>query len=263
LYDADNSTTVKVLLPVGKMGGYGMPTPDVAAVARLIGEPRRAAMLLALMDGSQRPASELARLAGVSPSTASSHLARLTDAGLLAETRQGRHRYYGIATPAVARAVEALLTIAPTVRPRSLRAVQESQDLYWARTCYDHLAGVVAVALTARMEALGWLVNQGTAYALTEAGGAGLAALGIRLEYPPPRRAWARPCLDWSERHPHLGGRLGALLADHAFQCGWLTRRGDRRVAVTDTGVAAFARYFGLVLDPAARVVRSGALPGS
>jgi len=217
-------------------------TAAFAEIAALAGEPARAAMLQALMEGRALTAGELARAAGVTPQTASGHLARMAGAGLVAVEKQGRHRYHRLASPAVAQMVEGIMQIAAT-RPAPVRRLvvgPRDEALRRARTCYDHLAGRLGVAL---------------ADALVAAGHAGvdlLASLGIDLPSPAAgRRAriLCRPCLDWSERRPHLGGAVGAALCSHCLAQGWIRRiEGSRAVAVTRRGEEALRRHFGIVL---------------
>jgi DNA-binding transcriptional ArsR family regulator len=226
--------------------------PNLAEVAALVGDPARANMLVALMDGRALTAKELAFAAGVSPQTTSGHLAKLAAAHLLTCVRQGRHRYYRVASPLVARMLESITLVAaieapPRHRPRSPR----DDALRLARTCYDHLAGRLGVAIA---DAL--VVRQ--AVVLSEDGGEVTAdgaaffsdRLGIDLAEIPRRRAFCRPCLDWSERRPHLAGAIGAALAERCFVLGWLERlRDSRAVAITPRGRGALRELFSF--DPA------------
>ncbi|NJQ14890.1 ArsR/SmtB family transcription factor [Streptomyces bohaiensis] len=224
--------------------------PDLAAVAKLLADGSRAGFCLALLDGRAWTAGELARHAGVAPSTASEHLHLLVDGGLLVEERQGRHRYVRLAGPHVAELVESLAALAPgrDPTPRSLSARGRQQALGHARTCYDHLAGAVAVAITDAMLVRG-LLSLEHGLDLTSEGGAWLAETGIRV--PPGRRRPAvRPCLDWTERRPHLAGAVGAGLCRHAFDRGWIVRIGrSRAVEVTAGGRAALRDGLGLADD--------------
>jgi DNA-binding transcriptional ArsR family regulator len=221
---------------------------DVAAAAALIGEPARASLLLALMEEERLPARELAARAHIAPSTASGHLARLVDGGLITGERSGRHRYFRLADPAVAAALEALSTIAPARPVRSLRDASVSEAIRHARTCYDHLAGRLGVELTAALEREGVLVHDGGTFALGRT--ARLTQLGIDLEaLARRRRPLVRACLDWSERRRHVAGSVGAALADRLFELGWLERRPtNRSVEVTQLGVAQLRAEFGLEL---------------
>ena len=229
-----------------------LSTAAFAETAALMGDPARANMLAALMDGRALTATELARTAGIAPQTASGHLARLTEAGLLAVERQGRHRYHRLATPAVAQMLEGIMAVAAggAGRPRRAPAVVGPRDqaLRQARTCYDHLAGRVAVAMADRMVARGQIELAPDGGALTEAGADFLRGLGLDLApvaARPGRRVFCRPCLDWSERRPHIGGTLGAALCRHCFARGWMRRiEGTRAVSVTPSGRLALGRAF-------------------
>lgn len=224
--------------------------PDLAVVAQLIGEPARAAMLLALLSGQALPAGELAAQAGVSPQTASAHLARLVEGRLVRATSSGRHRYYRLSSDEVGAVLETLMTIAPARPVRSLRQSEEARALRWARTCYDHLAGRLGVQLTERLLALEYLVPDDACYRVTAKGAAWLADWDIDLDgLRRGRRMLARPCLDWSERHDHLAGALGAAVATQLFTRGWLVRRpGSRAVRLTSEGQIGLQREVGLTL---------------
>jgi DNA-binding transcriptional ArsR family regulator len=223
---------------------------DVAAAAALLGEPARAALVLALMDSEPLSASELASRARIAPSTASGHLARLAGGGLVVAERRGRHRYFRLAGPEVAEAVEALATIAPHKPVRSLRAAVAAEALRSARTCYDHLAGRLGVELTAALERDRILVRTDRGYTVGRNAAARLEPLGIDLAaLGRLRRPLARLCLDWSERRPHVGGALGGALADRLFSLGWVARRSaNRSVEVTAPGRVRLAEDFGVAL---------------
>lgn len=230
-------------------------TAKFATTASLVGDPARAGMLHALMDGRALTASELARAAGVTPQTASGHLGRLVEAGLLTVWKQGRHRYHRIASPSVARMMESIMLVAadleaarapPFVGPRdeSLRA---------ARTCYDHLAGRLGVGLADALVAGGHLILSDDGGEVTEAGFALFEQVGIDVaplfasRDTRSARILCRPCLDWSERRPHLAGAVGAALCDHSLQDGWIRRVKDSRaVTVTPKGRQIFRDAFGL-----------------
>jgi DNA-binding transcriptional ArsR family regulator len=226
---------------------------DFAAIAGLLGHPARSAMIDALMDGRALPASELARRAGVVPSTASEHLGRLVDGGLVAVTARGRHRFFGIRSATVATALEAFARICPSVPARSLRTSVEADALRHARTCYDHLAGTLGVEVMAAMRQRRWLAPADGGYRLSRGGQAALEAAGVDVEGAArSRRTFARPCIDWTERRPHLAGALGAALTTAMLDRNWIRRREGRGVAPTDAGCAAFRDVFGLspaVLD--------------
>jgi DNA-binding transcriptional ArsR family regulator len=215
--------------------------PNVAFVAGLLGDPSRAAMCLALMDGRIAPAGELARRAGISAQTASNHLAKLIKGGIVAVEHRGRWRYYRLATEAAAHAVEALAVVAPPARGTTADAGDRAhQELYAARTCYRHLAGQLGVALADALLRQEWIAVEDDHYAITPEGARRFGALGIDL--PALRRGHhvvARKCLDWSERRPHLAGPLGTALADLAFSRDWVRRqKGTRSVLVTPFGRA-------------------------
>ena len=222
----------------------------MAGIGAMIGSPARASILAALFDGRALTATGLAQVAGVGAPTASEHLAKLVAARLLVAERQGRHRYYRLAGPHVADALEALdrLAVTPPVPHRSPSA--EAQGLREARLCYDHLAGGLGVALTAALADKGCLVPAGRDFALTAEGEALVASLGIDLaQVRARRRLFARQCLDWSERRPHLGGALGAAIAALAFEADWIRRTERRRqVRLTARGRGALAKHFGIDL---------------
>jgi len=227
---------------------------DIAAVAAVIADPTRAAMLDALLANEALTASELARATGVAPSTASEHLRRLTDAGLVYATPAGRHRYHRLTGPDVAAAIEALALIAPqrAKRPATLRRVRADAALTYARTCYDHLAGVVGVTLLDGLvshDRLQW--DHGTLRPGPD-GTAWLDDLGIKVGRLRSRRPLVRPCIDWTSRRPHLAGAVGAAIADHALSRRWVVRRthGHRALRVTDEGRDAFRTLLGCDLPP-------------
>ncbi|MET9580083.1 winged helix-turn-helix domain-containing protein [Streptomyces massasporeus] len=225
--------------------------PQATALARLaalFADETRAACLLALLDGRAWTASELARHAGVAASTLSEHLGRLVAGGLLAEERQGRHRYVRLADARVAQLVEDLAAqVSPgaAVRPRNLRESSAGSAMARGRTCYDHLAGRLGIAVTDALTARG-LLEQETGFALTDAGLAWFASAGIGLERR-GRRPLARACLDWTERRPHLAGVAGAALCRHALDTGWCVRIGsERAVKVTAAGERALWELLGV-----------------
>ncbi|MFJ5849974.1 ArsR/SmtB family transcription factor [Streptomyces sp. NPDC092903] len=225
--------------------------PRLAALAALLADETRAVFCLALLDGRAWTAGELARHASVAPSTASEHLGKLVAGGLLAEERQGRHRYLRLAGEQVAHLVEELAgREAPGVaaRPRTLGASGADSALARGRTCYDHLAGRLGLAVTDAMTARG-LLRQDTGFALTDAGLDWFGALGIGLETR-SRRPLVRGCLDWTERRPHLAGAAGAALCRHVLESGWCVRIGSgRAVRATPDGERALAARLGI--DPA------------
>jgi DNA-binding transcriptional ArsR family regulator len=221
--------------------------PDVAAFARLLADDTRASFCLALLDGRAWTAIELARHAGVAASTATAHLNMLAAGGLLAEERQGRHRYVRLADAAIAELIETLAAMAPlrSAQPHSLSAASHRQALARARTCYDHLAGALGVSITEAMTSRG-LLDWDRGLALTSDGASWLAALGITLPSA-TRRPPVRSCLDWTERRPHLAGAVGAALCGHAFASGWIVRIGTgRAVSLTAAGCGALREHLGL-----------------
>lgn len=223
-------------------------TPDLAGLARLLADGTRASFCLALLDGRAWTAAELARHAGVAASTATGHLNLLVAGGLLAEERQGRHRYVRLANAGTAELIENLASMAPprTAQPRSLAADSHRQALARARTCYDHLAGALGVMITEAMTRRG-LLDWEQGPALTSDGACWFAALGITLP-PATRRPLVRSCLDWTERRHHLAGTAGAALCSHAFDSRWIARIGTgRAVALTDAGRNALQKHLGLV----------------
>jgi len=226
-----------------------MPTiaPQLAELAGLIADPGRARILSRLMDGRAQTASELALLAGVTPQTASWHLSRLVQRALLKVERRGPRRLYRLATPLVAQMLEGMMTVAVTGPQASRPSARIDDQMRRARTCYDHLAGELGVAVTDSLRERGYLVLDQDAGELTAAGLAFLGGLGLDLRSPVRRRrALCRPCLDWSERLPHLAGRAGASIADLAFQRDWIRRRPQgRSVEITAAGLAAFKNLFG------------------
>ncbi|GAA2734860.1 winged helix-turn-helix domain-containing protein [Actinocorallia aurantiaca] len=219
----------------------------LAETAALLADRTRAAFCQALLDGRAWTAGELARHAGVRPSTASEQLSRLVAGGLLTEERQGRHRYVRLAGPEAAALIEALASYAPDVsRPRNLRRSVQLGAEAGARTCYDHLAGRLGVALSDAMIDRG-LVADDSGLAVTPEGRAWLAdALGYR--HPAgTRRPLVRSCLDWTERRPHLAGALGAALCAAALERQWVRRVGSgRAVKVTPAGGEAFRELLGV-----------------
>ncbi|MEU9327090.1 winged helix-turn-helix domain-containing protein [Streptomyces canus] len=222
--------------------------PQLARLAALIADETRAACLLALLDGRAWTAGELARHAGVAASTLSEHLGKLVAGGLLTEERQGRHRYVRLADARVAHLVEDLAAqVSPDAvpRPRNLRESSAGSAMARGRTCYDHLAGRLGIAVTDALTSR-HLLCQETGFALTDAGLAWFEATGIPLDRK-GRRPLARACLDWTERRPHLAGVAGAALCRHALAEGWCVRIGsERAVKVTATGERALTDLLGI-----------------
>ena len=225
-----------------------MDGSDLARVAGLFADPARARILRTLIDGTLRPAGELAFAANISAQSASAHLAKLVEGGLLELKAQGRHRYFRIASPEVADAVESLGSLGEALQPREPRAPAIPRatppQFLRARTCYDHLAGDTAVQVCAAMVDARWLAAEERDFRLTTLGEERLAALGVDLEGAlHKRRAFARACVDLTQRRPHIGGALGAALLEMYFERGWILRmRRSRAVSITPKGAAAFGR---------------------
>lgn len=226
--------------------------PDITAVASLVADPSRAAILTALLEGSEMAAGELARRAGVLPSTASSHLARLEAGGLIVCAARGRLRCYRLASEDVAHLIEVLAQVAPPAPVMTEPAAMSARALRQARTCYDHLAGWLGCALADALVAAGQLRRRHDDFSITNRGRSELGALGIDLErIERARRPPVRACLDWSERRPHVAGALGAELATQFLTRGWLARvRASRAVRITARGRVALVERWGIALPP-------------
>ncbi|MCJ2072732.1 ArsR family transcriptional regulator [Methylobacterium sp. J-030] len=226
--------------------------PNIATAAFLIADPARSAMLMALLDGRARPAGELAYAAGVTAQTASAHLGKLRDGGLLTVERQGRHRYDRLAGPHVAEALEHLAAIRPPGEVRRKPPGQEARSLHFARCCYDHLAGQLGVAVAEALQARDLLrPAEGRRYDVTPAGVAWCAGLGLDVAaLRPSRHGLAGACLDWTEREHHLAGPLATALMRAFCAQGWLRRaETGRAVQATPKGWIALRTELGL--DPA------------
>jgi len=225
--------------------------PDIARVAGVLADPSRVAMLDALLDGRAHAIGALARHAGITAATASGHLRRLVDEHLVTVDRDGRSRRVRLASPAVAQLLEALAALtAPPAATYATSATSSSRarELRFARTCYDHLAGVVGVRITGALLARRWLRARDDSFVPAPALLAWLASHGRAVDDDPQiRRPLSRACLDWSERTPHLAGRLGAALADVALTNHWLVRaRDSRALRLTTRGRAALSRELAL-----------------
>jgi DNA-binding transcriptional ArsR family regulator len=224
----------------------------LAEIAALVGDPARTAMLQALMDGRALAASELARVAGIAPQTASGHLAKLAEAGLVSVAKQGRHRYHRLASREVSEMMESIMLVASKSTP-SLRKVfvgPRDAALRAGRTCYDHLAGYLGVSIADALIAAGCVELGSDGGEVTGAGMKMLDRAGIEFGAGDRRRIFCRPCLDWSERRPHLAGVVGAAICTHCFAKGWIRRvQGTRAVAVTPKGQRGFRETFGIRLS--------------
>jgi len=224
--------------------------PDVARIASLLADPARARILRTLIDGTMRPAGELAYAANISAQSASAHLAKLVDAGLLSLEAQGRHRYFRIASAEVADAIESLGSLSMAVRSRNPRSPAISKpapvQFLHARTCYDHLAGEIAVEVCEAMLKARWMTAEGRDFRVTRLGEKRLVALDVDLAAARrSRRAFARACVDLTQRRPHLGGALGAALLDLCIARGWVLRtQRSRAVSITPRGSEAFGKLF-------------------
>jgi DNA-binding transcriptional ArsR family regulator len=227
-------------------------TPDIAAIATLLADAARVRILWALIDGTTRPASELAYAANISAQSASGHLAKLVGGGLLTCEAQGRHRYFRLRNPEVASVIEGMASLSAADKPRTPRkplpdASTPVQFLH-ARTCYGHLAGQMAVKMLASMLESKWLVPVGRELSVTPLGASRLTAFGIDVrKAQQPRRAFARVCVDLTERRPHLSGVLGDALLDALLDKGWVLRqRRSRVVTITPKGNEGLRRTFGV-----------------
>jgi len=240
-----------------------MPTHHhaIAEIASLLGDPARAGMLAALMDGRALTASELAHVAGITAQTASGHLARLTQAGLLVMERQGRHHYHRVASPAVAQMLESVMAVATALgdergqRAHALTTGPRDDAMRRARTCYDHLAGRVAVAMAERMIERGHIELSADGGVLTPDGLTFLRGLSVELDEAQAagktsararRPVFCRPCMDWSERRFHIAGTVGTALCRACLAQGWMRRiEGSRALTITSAGHIALTQAFG------------------
>lgn len=214
-----------------------MNEPDFAWVASLAGEPARAAMLSVLFDGRAMPAGELARAAGIAAATASVHLNKLVAGGLVRVRAQGRHRYYELANPEIAHALEAFGSIAPAQKVRSLSGSMRARRLRFARSCYNHLAGELALILANGLVRLGALEREDDGFRVREAAREILAPFGIDAQTLLRTGAHVRACIDWTERRHHIAGPLGTALLESLFASGALRRRPEpRALEITQYG---------------------------
>jgi DNA-binding transcriptional ArsR family regulator len=222
--------------------------PLIAEVAALVGEPARATILSALLDGRALTATELAFAARVTPQTASTHLAKLTEAGLLSPIRDGRHRYFRLASAKVVEMLDGIVAVALDNRPRYRPLSRQARELSAARICYDHLAGRLSVDLADFFTAHEYIMVGDEAAEITHAGARFLAEFGIDLvALGSTRRHFCRLCLDWTERRPHIAGAVGAALTKRYFDLGWTERmKHSRAVIVTASGKRGFLETFGI-----------------
>jgi len=222
--------------------------PDIARIAALIGDPARANMLAALMSGKALTATELAQEAGITLQTASSHLSKLREGGLLELRKQGRHKYFSLATEDVAHLLENLMGIAASSGHLRTRAGPKDEALRKARVCYNHLAGDMGTHMYDSLVRNGHLHLGKNGIAITKAGEANMRKLGIDLDNLQSKRApLCRECLDWSERRSHLAGSLGRALFSRFEALGWLSRDDkSRAVSFSRLGEAKFVELFGV-----------------
>jgi DNA-binding transcriptional ArsR family regulator len=230
-----------------------MSTPhlDMAELGALLGDPARASILTALIDGRALTATELAEVAGVAPQTASGHLAKLAAANLLDLRKQGRHRYYRLASPLVASMLESVMSVAAMqLPPRRTPSSRLDEGMRTARTCYDHIAGRLGVAIADTLVTRGYVLLADDGGEVTPAGADFLAAFGAALSRKGLRRVFCRPCLDWSERRWHLAGAVGAALCNRCIDLHWIERaQGTRALTITPKGRRGFADNFAVILN--------------
>jgi DNA-binding transcriptional ArsR family regulator len=222
--------------------------PQIAEVAALVGDPARANILCALLGGRAITAAELAFAAHVSPQTASEHLARLLSSRLVVVTKQGRHRYYRLAGPHVGQMLESIMNVALEGPPRFQPRSKVDDVMRHARTCYDHIAGALGVGIADRLIERAFVILGDEAGEVTADGADFLTELGVDLTAArTKRRVFCRPCLDWTERRPHIGGAVGAAIASRCFELKWIERIGESRaLTVTSAGRRGLMSAFGL-----------------
>ena len=231
------------------MDRNGSGDANIAVVASLLADPARATIMTALSDGRALPAGELARLAHVAPSTASSHLSKLAEGGLIEVEVWGRHRYYRVAGPEIVGAIEALSLLSPATPERSLSQSREAGAVRFARTCYDHLAGFLGVKVTRSLVELDVLRELEDGYEVTEEGLLHLLEFGVDLSGRRERIRFAPSHIDWSERYRHFAGPLAKAAASRLFELEWVARTpSSRAVRVTEAGQAGLQEHFGLDL---------------
>src|SRR5712692_2110744 len=222
--------------------------PIIAEIAALVGDPARATMVSALLDGRALTASELAFAARITPQTASAHLAKLTEAGLLSVVRNGRHRHFRLASPTVVDMIDGIVAVALEKRPRYRPLSREARALSAARICYDHLAGRLSVDLTDSFVAREYVVLDDEVAEITRAGTRFFTEFGIELPtLRSTRHRFCRLCLDWTERRPHIAGAVGVAITKRCFDLGWIERiKRSHAVIVTPLGRRSFQKTFGI-----------------
>jgi len=225
--------------------------PRIAGVAALVGDPARASILMALMAGRALTASELANVADVTPQTASGHLAKLVDGGILAVAKQGRHRYFRLVSPLVGRMLEGIMAVAEGRPAQAHPHWRGGEELRFARICYDHLAGELAVRITDALAAQKRILLSDDGGEVTADGQAFLGTLGIDVpSLTGQRRAFCRPCLDWSMRRPHIAGAVGAALFASFMAKGWMRPvRDSRALNITPAGRKQLKELIGVAFD--------------
>jgi len=223
---------------------------NVTNIASLIGDSTRTAILMALLDGKALPAGELARLAHVTPQTASNHLAKLMEGGLVTVEAWSRHRYYRLTSPDVAKVLETIASIAPPAPVRSLRQSDQAKALRFARTCYDHIAGELGVGLSGALVHRGYLQEADEGYLLTATGETWMREFGIeesKIHKARPMIPWH---IDWTERVHHMAGPVSVAITHRLLELGWIDRgKIHRSIVLTELGQLAFQREFGLAVN--------------
>ncbi|MEM7288177.1 MAG: metalloregulator ArsR/SmtB family transcription factor [Actinomycetota bacterium] len=224
-------------------------TSRLASVGAALADPTRATIVAALSAGTAHTAGELARHAGVVASTASEHLSRLVDAGLVAVEAAGRHRYFRLASPEVATLIESIDAL-DLVETDPIRRPRPGSEMTFARSCYDHLAGELGVRVHTALHTNGVLGSIDGVSHLSDRGADRLAEIGIDVEpYRRSRRPMCRDCLDWTQRRHHLGGGVGAAILDHLLRDRWVTRRSEQRILrVSERGRVRFEADLGVVV---------------
>jgi DNA-binding transcriptional ArsR family regulator len=222
--------------------------PNLSNVASIVSEPSRAAILTVLLDNRFHSAGELAYMARIKPQTTSFHLSKMIEANLITVEKQGRHRYFRIQGPEVAKIMETLLPLSPPAQIRSFNQSTEDKAIRQARTCYDHIAGFLGVQLTDSFIKKGFLTDNNDEFLLSEGGVSFLASLGIDVqEVRKKRRSFSHKCLDWSERRHHLAGALGNVILELFIELNWVKRLPKTRaLEITSIGKKAFLDYFSI-----------------